>query len=59
MRRSAGCVKVPKTEEIDIWRAANLLVKRRGADAEVIAFGDLWKFVLVCDVVQEARGGST
>lgn len=55
----AGCVKVPKTEEIDIWRAANLLVKRRSTDAEVIAFGDLWKFVLVSDVVQEARSGST
>lgn len=25
------------TEEIDIWRAAHILVKRRGADAEVVA----------------------
>lgn len=25
------------TEEIDIWRAANLLVKRHGPDAEVAA----------------------
>jgi len=24
------------TEEIDIWRAANLLVKRHGADAETV-----------------------
>lgn len=25
------------TEEIDIWRAAHLLVKRHGADAEIVA----------------------
>lgn len=25
------------TEEIDIWRAAHLLVKRHGGDAEVVA----------------------
>ena len=25
------------TEEIDIWRAANLLVKRHGSDAEIAA----------------------
>lgn len=25
------------TEEIDIWRAANLLVKRHGADAVIVA----------------------
>ncbi|HEV2160677.1 MAG TPA: hypothetical protein VGR52_00350 [Stellaceae bacterium] len=25
------------TEEIDIWRAADLLVKRHGADAETVA----------------------
>ena len=32
----AGC-REPMTEEIDIWRAAYLLVKRHGDDAEVVA----------------------
>ena len=34
----AGCWELRKmTEEIDIWRAADLLVKRHSADAEIVA----------------------
>ena len=55
------------TEEVDIWRAANLLVKRHGADAaaaaaqradELLAEGDtegqrVWKRILAA--VQELQ----
>jgi hypothetical protein len=37
LRRICGPTRHPMIADIDIWRAANILVKRHGADARIAA----------------------